>query len=200
MDKMYEHLYDNKEVSVEDQLEFSLDCNEEESREKIADYCVADILATESLYDRSQVEHPSHYNAGNIECIDALDSMMDSYSDVHPKLASYAWQVVKYVWRAPIKGNMLRDLRKADFYLDRLIRKIEDREKRHLYGETEADELSKICSHSEPDLDFDSCDDCIFSCKRSDEFPCIKCRHNIVGNLITEPSWYTGKRDEEGKE
>lgn len=184
MDKMYEHLYDNKAVPVEDQ---------------IADYCANDILATESLYDKSQVEHPSHYNAGSIECIDALDSMMDSYSDVHPKLASYAWQVVKYVWRAPIKGNMLRDLRKADFYLDRLIRKIEDNEKRHLYGETEADELSKICPHSEPDLDFDSCDGCIFSCKRSDEFPCVKCRHNVVGNLVTEPSWYETRANEVSK-
>lgn len=189
MDKMYEHLYDNKEVSVEDQLEFSLDCNEEESRKKITDYCVNDIMLTESLYDKSQVEHPSHYNAGSIECIDALDSMMDSYSDVHPKLASYAWQVVKYVWRAPIKGNMLRDLRKADFYLDRLIRKIEDSAKK-----------STLCPHMEPDPEFAAgefaCDFCAFEGRELDEFPCTECRHNFAGNPATTPSWYTDKRDE----
>lgn len=183
MDKMYEHLYDTDE-----QLEISLDCNDEESRKKIADYCVDDIQLTKSLYDlwnnKSEVEHPSHYNAGSIECIEALDSMMESYSEVHPKLASYAWQVVKYVWRAPIKGNMLRDLKKADFYLDRLIRKIEDSAKK-----------DTISSHMNPDPEFAdgefACDFCAFAGREVREFPCAECRHNFPGNPESKPSWYT---------
>lgn len=184
MDKVYEHLYDNVATGWN-----RPSISEEESWEKFADYIASDVLATESLYERSQVEHPSHYNAGSIECIDALDSMMDSYSDVHPKLASYAWQVVKYVWRAPIKGNMLRDLRKADFYLDRLIRKVEDNAKK-----------STTCPHMEPDPKFAdgefACDFCVFEGRELDEFPCTECRHNFPGNPETKPSWYEARTDE----
>lgn len=65
------------------------------------------------------VNHPAHYTAGKIECIDALESMAAGYSD--PVQAGLAWQIVKYVWRSPLKGNQKEDLEKAEFYLKRLI-------------------------------------------------------------------------------
>lgn len=67
------------------------------------------------------VNHPAHYTAGDVECIDALESMACGY-DV-PVQASLAWQVGKYIWRAPLKHNKLEDLEKAKWYLDRLISK-----------------------------------------------------------------------------
>jgi hypothetical protein len=67
------------------------------------------------------VNHPSHYTTGGIECIDALESMMAGYKS--PVCGALAWQIVKYVWRAPLKGNMAQDLDKAKFYLCRLIAK-----------------------------------------------------------------------------
>lgn len=68
------------------------------------------------------VNHPAHYTAGNVECIDALESMSMGYHDAVQ--AALAWQVVKYIWRSPLKGKQLEDLRKARFYLNRLIEKV----------------------------------------------------------------------------
>lgn len=67
------------------------------------------------------VTHPAHYTCGKVECIDALEAMASGYKD--PIQASLAWQVIKYVWRSPLKHNQLEDLQKAKFYLDRLISK-----------------------------------------------------------------------------
>lgn len=76
------------------------------------------------LVERSDdaVSHPSHYTAGAVECIDALESMASGYTDTVQ--AGLAWQTVKYIWRCPLKGNQLQDLEKARFYLDRLIAKV----------------------------------------------------------------------------
>ena len=68
------------------------------------------------------VNHPHHYKAGEIECIDALESMASGYKD--PVQAGHAWNVVKYIWRSPLKGNQLQDLEKARWYLDRLIGRV----------------------------------------------------------------------------
>lgn len=67
----------------------------------------------------SAVVHPPHYNAGSIECIDALNAMVESWHD--PVAAVLAWQSVKYIWRSPFKGNPAQDIRKAQFYLSRLL-------------------------------------------------------------------------------
>ena len=40
--------------------------------------------------------------------------------------ASLSWQVVKYVWRHPFKGKALEDLKKSEFYLNRLIKYVEE--------------------------------------------------------------------------
>ena len=68
------------------------------------------------------VNHPAHYTAGNVECIDALESMSVGYQDTVQ--AALAWQVVKYIWRSPLKGKQLEDLQKAQFYLNRLIERV----------------------------------------------------------------------------
>ena len=65
------------------------------------------------------VNHPPHYTQGGIECIDALTAMISPYKD--PNDAALSWQVVKYLWRHPFKGKPLEDLKKAHYYLERLI-------------------------------------------------------------------------------
>jgi hypothetical protein len=57
------------------------------------------------------VNHPSHYNAGSLEVIDAIEGL---------KLGFHAGNVVKYVARYKHK-NGIEDLRKALWYLERLI-------------------------------------------------------------------------------
>jgi hypothetical protein len=59
------------------------------------------------------VNHPPHYTFGNIEVLDVIDDWDLSY---------YEACVIKYVARARHKGNELEDLKKAQFYLNRLIK------------------------------------------------------------------------------
>lgn len=72
------------------------------------------------------VNHPSHYTKGGIECIDALTAMISGYTD--PNDAALSWQVGKYVWRHPFKNNPIEDLKKARYYLERLIEHLESKE------------------------------------------------------------------------
>ena len=61
------------------------------------------------------VKHPNHYNKG-IEVIKFIESWKMDFS---------TGNVIKYVTRAPFKGKYLEDLKKARFYLDRLIKRAE---------------------------------------------------------------------------
>ena len=63
------------------------------------------------------VNHPDHYTGGKVECIDAIDSAV---AGLEGKPAYYTGQVIKYMWRWGRK-NGLEDLRKAEWYLKRLI-------------------------------------------------------------------------------
>ena len=62
------------------------------------------------------VNNPKHYTLAKIEVIDFIEAW---------DLGFHAGNVVKYVARAKHKNNMLEDLKKARWYIDRLIRKIE---------------------------------------------------------------------------
>lgn len=64
----------------------------------------------------STVDHPKHYNAGKIEVIDAIEDW---------KLNFHLGNVVKYIARAEHKGRTLEDLKKAQWYLNRAIEKLE---------------------------------------------------------------------------
>ena len=62
------------------------------------------------------VEHPQHYTFGGIEVIDAIEAWA---------LGFHLGNVVKYVVRAAHKGQHLEDLRKARWYLDREIQRLQ---------------------------------------------------------------------------
>lgn len=68
----------------------------------------------------SNVNHPKHYNFGKIEVIDAIEDWGCGFHDGN---------VVKYVARYKYK-NGLEDLKKARWYLDRLIEIISNEEVR----------------------------------------------------------------------
>jgi len=71
------------------------------------------------------VHKPSHYNTAGIECIDAMAAMVDG-AGVAPH-AAYCWQnAFKYMWRWPYKSKPLEDLKKARWYLNRLIEELEE--------------------------------------------------------------------------
>ena len=75
------------------------------------------LSGLENIARREAVNHPSHYNSGNIEVIDAIEDW---------KLDFNAGNVVKYVARHQHKANPVEDLKKARWYLDRIIQRLED--------------------------------------------------------------------------
>lgn len=70
----------------------------------------------------SNVDHPAHYNAGRVECIDAMEAATVDLAGLENICTA---QIIKYVWRWKHK-NGLEDLKKARWYLDRLIKRVED--------------------------------------------------------------------------
>lgn len=70
----------------------------------------------------TNVNHPDHYNQGDIECMDA---MLSAYSK-EEVLAFCKLNAFKYIWRANNKGKTLEDLQKADWYLDKVIELMDD--------------------------------------------------------------------------
>jgi len=67
------------------------------------------------------VNHPARYTRGGIECIDAICAAVQ---DLPGKEAWLVGQIIKYVWRYRWK-NGAEDLKKAQFYLGRLIGEVE---------------------------------------------------------------------------
>lgn len=64
-----------------------------------------------------QVYSPSHYTQGHIECIEAIESAV---MGLRGSEAVYVSNIIKYTWRYKTK-NGLEDLKKARWYLNRLI-------------------------------------------------------------------------------
>ena len=63
------------------------------------------------------VNHPSHYTAGDIECIEAIEAQLtlEGYRGyLHGNCA-------KYLWRCNNKGHTKQDLEKCEWYLKRLL-------------------------------------------------------------------------------
>lgn len=65
------------------------------------------------------VNHPAHYTAGQIECIDALESATTGLCGIEAICTANA---IKYLWRWKLK-NGVQDLEKAKWYIDKLIEK-----------------------------------------------------------------------------
>ena len=65
---------------------------------------------------KEMVNHPSHYNMGKYEAIDVIEDW---------ELGFNLGNTVKYISRAGHKDNILQDLKKALWYLDREIKRIE---------------------------------------------------------------------------
>ena len=72
------------------------------------------------------VNQPPHYNnSSEIEAIDAIKAATGDGFEYHLQ-----GTVLKYVWRYRYKGKPLEDLKKARWYLDRLIEEYTTEERR----------------------------------------------------------------------
>jgi hypothetical protein len=68
--------------------------------------------------ENNQVDSPSHYTFGGIETIDYMQAKMSE-----EEFSGYLkGNIVKYISRSKHKGNELDDLKKAQWYLNKLIK------------------------------------------------------------------------------
>ena len=68
------------------------------------------------LTSKEAVDHPNHYNIGGIEAIDFIESWGLNFS---------LGNAIKYIARAPYKNDEIEDLKKARWYIDREIQRLE---------------------------------------------------------------------------
>lgn len=76
-----------------------------------------------TMADTDPVNHPRHYTAGAVDVIEILEQAAAVAPS--PVLAGLQWQALKYLLRLWLKGNALQDAQKAQWYLARLISKLE---------------------------------------------------------------------------
>ena len=67
------------------------------------------------------VNHPSHYTQGGVECIDAITAATVNKTGIEAVCTA---NVIKYLWRYEAK-NGLEDVKKAQWYINRLIAELE---------------------------------------------------------------------------
>jgi hypothetical protein len=67
------------------------------------------------------VDHPAHYNVGGVEVITAIEAWQLGY---------LAGNAVKYLARYQYKGKPLEDVKKAAWYVNRLVAQLETTEKK----------------------------------------------------------------------
>ena len=72
--------------------------------------------------ENDNVNHPNHYCKGGIECIEAIKAAVVGLVAMEAVCTA---NVIKYLWRWKFK-NGLEDLKKAKWYLDRLINEVEE--------------------------------------------------------------------------
>ena len=78
---------------------------------------VMDRMVDDKPNKGDPVNKPDHYNTGAIEAIEAIKASM------HPQeFKGYLkGNIMKYLWRYDYKGKPVEDLRKARWYLEKLI-------------------------------------------------------------------------------
>lgn len=94
------------------------------------------------------VNHPAHYTAGGIECIDALAAAAEGLRGIEAVCTANA---IKYLWRWKRK-NGAEDLYKAIWYINRLLQDVR------------------------PVPEHDGCTGCRYDDMYEEDEPCRRCR------------------------
>lgn len=91
--------------------------------------------------------NPSHYTAGGLECIEAIEASMSEEAF----RGFMKGNCIKYLWRYERK-NGAEDLRKAQWYLQRLTEEVDANEKlNQLTGEV----YEEVKAMEEREIDYD---------------------------------------------
>ena len=65
---------------------------------------------------KEMVDHPTHYNRGKYEAIDVIEDWQMNFN---------LGNALKYLSRAGHKDDIIQDLKKAKWYIDREIQRLE---------------------------------------------------------------------------
>tara|TARA_Y100000592_G_scaffold78013_1_gene122554 strand:+ start:8704 stop:8922 length:219 start_codon:yes stop_codon:yes gene_type:complete len=72
------------------------------------------------MKNKEMINHPKHYNSGKIEVIDFIESLgIDEDFCIG--------NAIKYISRYKHKGDPIGDLKKAKWYIEYLINKLEEK-------------------------------------------------------------------------
>ncbi len=110
------------------------------------------------------VNHPFHYCQGGVECIDALKAATVGKTGIEAVCVA---NVIKYLFRYENK-NGLEDVKKAQWYINRLIQELEEKKENNAL-------------HSPSTITGD-CDDCVYSSLSERSEPCCNCKNTAVPN------------------
>ena len=94
---------------------------EEFTIEELFDDIDEDFAEIEKMAIEDLVNKPPHYGDGKIECIDYMKDNMDTMMF----MGYLEGNCKKYLHRYRYKGKPVEDLKKARWYLDRLIQEME---------------------------------------------------------------------------
>jgi hypothetical protein len=95
---------------------------EEEAEEISLEGCTTEIDWGKDEGMEDLVNHPTHYNSGGIECIEAIEASME----LEAFQGYLKGNILKYIWRMSYKGKALEDCEKSQWYLNKLISTLED--------------------------------------------------------------------------
>jgi len=83
---------------------------------------IADRMeAYEKMHPTPDAINPNHYRQGEIECIDAIKAATVNKTGIEAVCTA---NTIKYLWRYESK-NGVEDVKKAQWYLNRLISELE---------------------------------------------------------------------------
>ena len=108
------------------------------------------------------VNNPTHYTQGEIECIDCIKAATVNKVGIE---AFCVGNAIKYLFRYENK-NGLEDIRKAQWYINRLIQELEEKKEN--------------CSFTDPDDVVGDCNECANYNMDEDSEPCCNCKNTAV--------------------
>ena len=108
------------------------------------------------------VNNPTHYTQGEIECIDCIKAATVNKVGIE---AFCVGNAIKYLFRYENK-NGLEDIRKAQWYINRLIQELEEKKENY--------------SFADPDDVVGDCNECANYNMDEDSEPCCNCKNTAV--------------------
>lgn len=91
---------------------------------------------------KDNVNSPNHYTQAGIECIDAITAAVSGKGGIEAVCVA---NVTKYLWRYELK-NGLEDVKKAQWYLNRLVSELESKpDPKHDVCDHEFKAINGVC-------------------------------------------------------